>query len=218
MRRALPLAIAAVLVIGACSDDGDDGAAPAETAPETVATVESTTAEPEVDTAAWCAAAADLNAELVEFQSVDPADFAAVEERATAVDEALRGAIDAAPAELSADVETVADAFLTLFAALASVQYDFSRLDSAVIQSLQADEALANVDEYNAANCDITSPTMCRGVRSTLEVAIQTFEANEGRPPANAEELVEAGLLQDVPADFEIVDGEIVASPGSGCG
>ena len=112
----------------------------------------------------------------------------------------------------------MADAFLTLFAALAAVDYDFSRLDSAVVQSLQADEALANVDEFNAGNCDITSPTLCRGVRATLEVAVDAFEASEGRPPANAEELVEAGLLQDVPAEFEVVDGEIVASPGSSCG
>ena len=218
MRRAIPLAIAAMLVIVACSDDGDDGAGTADTSPETVATTGSTTAGPEVDTAAWCAAAADLNAELLEFQSVDPADVAAVEARAIAVDEALRGAIDAVPAELSNDVETVADAFLTLFAALAAVDYDFSRLDSAVIETLTADEALANVDEYNAGNCDITSPTMCRGMRATLEVAIEAFEASEGRLPANAQELVDAGLLQDLPADFEVVDGEIVASPGSGCG
>ncbi|HEY3484288.1 MAG TPA: hypothetical protein VGK49_02840, partial [Ilumatobacteraceae bacterium] len=186
--------MAALLVIGACSDDGDDGSSAPQTAPDTNATVESTDAGLEVDTAAWCAAAADLNAELLAFQAVDPADLAAVEERATAVDAALHGAADAAPAELSADVETVADAFLTFFAALAAVDYDFSRLDSAVVQSLQADEALANVDEFNASNCDITSPAICRGVRATLEVAVDAFEASEGRPPANAEELVDAGL------------------------
>ena len=220
MRRALPLTIAALLVLGACSDDdGGDSAADETVATTTEApTTEATTPEMGAAQAAWCSAAAELNDGFVAFQGVDPDDPAAVEAATAQLDDALIGAIDAAPPEIGSDVETVTSAFRTLFAALAAVSYDFAQLDTTVLQGLQADEALATLDEFNATACGITSPTMCRGVRATLEVAVDAFEASEGRLPENAQELVDAGLLQDLPADFEIVDGEVVAVDGSTCG
>ena len=58
----------------------------------------------------------------------------------------------------------------------------------------------------------------CAANRTTMEIAVQAYEALEGHLPASEEDLVTAGLIREVSPTYDVdADGRIVPSPASTC-
>lgn len=57
----------------------------------------------------------------------------------------------------------------------------------------------------------------CTAERQTLEVAAEAYEAMLGATPITQQDLVDAGLISQPSAEFDLVAGAIVPVPGSSC-
>lgn len=57
----------------------------------------------------------------------------------------------------------------------------------------------------------------CTADRQTLELAVDTYEALNGVPPADQAVLVTDQLIREPSSRFEVTDGVIAPSPGSPC-
>jgi len=64
--------------------------------------------------------------------------------------------------------------------------------------------------QANAAACDIE--------RQTIGLAVDAFYATTGADPTSEQDLVDAGILQDVMVGWDLAaDGSIVPAPGGAC-
>jgi len=64
--------------------------------------------------------------------------------------------------------------------------------------------------QANAAACDIE--------RQTIGTAVELFYATTGADPTSEQDLVDAGILQDVMVGWDVAaDGSIVPAPGGAC-
>jgi len=64
--------------------------------------------------------------------------------------------------------------------------------------------------QANAAACDVD--------RQTIETAVELFYATTGADPTSEQDLVDAGILQDVMVGWDLAaDGSIVPAPGGAC-
>jgi len=64
--------------------------------------------------------------------------------------------------------------------------------------------------QANSAACDID--------RQTIGMAVDAFYATTGADPTSEQELVDAGILQDVVLGWDLAaDGSIVPAPGGAC-
>ena len=57
----------------------------------------------------------------------------------------------------------------------------------------------------------------CATDRKTLEVAIEAFFVSFGRVPANEQELVDAEMIREPFASYDVELGEVVPGDGSAC-
>lgn len=57
----------------------------------------------------------------------------------------------------------------------------------------------------------------CRIERRTLETAVEAHQAIEGRPPRSVADLLDADLLRQAPTRYDLIDGRVVPTEGSGC-
>jgi len=64
--------------------------------------------------------------------------------------------------------------------------------------------------QANAAACDVD--------RQTIETAVELFYATTGADPTSEQDLLDAGILQDVMVGWDLAaDGSIVPAPGGAC-
>lgn len=64
--------------------------------------------------------------------------------------------------------------------------------------------------QANAVACDVD--------RQTIEMAVDAFYATTGADPTSEQDLVDAGILQDVVLGWDLAaDGSIVPAPGGAC-
>ena len=104
----------------------------------------------------WCDLARDLESETV-FGSIDVEDPDSVETAYREIVEILGNAVDSAPDEIKADVQTVLDSTEELLAALEDVDFDFAALDESVLGDLETVEASDRIEEYGERVCGIAS-------------------------------------------------------------
>jgi ABC-type transporter Mla subunit MlaD len=150
MRRALTaLALAGLVLLSACGDDGDDTSSPTTAATGSVPaqTVTSFTGS---GSAEFCQLARANNARVQQIgaAAADPEQLDNVLREAAP---AVRQAADLAPAEIKGDVDVLADAFEKLLAETAGGAPDLSSIVSAEFQT-----AAQNVANYGRTVCGIT--------------------------------------------------------------
>ncbi len=153
----------ALLVLVGCSGDGDDDAASNTSAPPTTAPAPTTTVRP-VDTsftgqnsAEFCSLARTYNER---FTSVTPnATPAQLRTVAREGQTAITQAVNAAPAEVKADVQVVANTFGALLSELEKVNYEIARVPPAALQALQGPEfqrATTRFQAYLRSVCGVS--------------------------------------------------------------
>lgn len=57
-----------------------------------------------------------------------------------------------------------------------------------------------------APSASSAGPAACAAARRTVELAVQAFEITTGAPPQDLQAVVDAGLLDQAPSQFELVD------------
>ncbi|MCU0259720.1 MAG: hypothetical protein MUE78_01750 [Ilumatobacteraceae bacterium] len=105
----------------------------------------------------WCDLAREVESTFDEGDAVDFTDPAAVEEQFRSSVEVLQRAADAAPEEISDDVQTTVEAFEELVGLLEDADFDFLAIDQAAFEEIgvRAEEASANIEEFNETECGI---------------------------------------------------------------
>lgn len=137
MKRPVALLLPLALVLAACGGDDAGGDATGD------------------DIEAWCGVAQELSDLSDTLDDIDPFDPPAIE---TAYGE-LRSTADrarsAAPAEIRADVELLADGVAQIDDALAAADYDFLDVDLAFMDDFgdEVGEASDRLDAFNVREC-----------------------------------------------------------------
>ena len=219
MRRAIPLTVALVLFIAACSDDTDPESSPTTESSASDATEQDEVESTEVDAEdPWCAVARDLN-EALALDAAADGTASGLETAFTELAAAIDTAEASAPEEIQEQVVALGDGIDSFIDVLAEADWDGTAITEELGAELSEpiDEALEDIESFNEDRCGLVSEAGCASDQQTLEVAIEAFIASEGQPPVDEAELVDAGFLRDEFGSFDVVDGEIVAVPGGGC-
>lgn len=144
--KALAVALAMVLVLGACGSDSEPEATNADGA----------AGEDGGDpNAAFCAFAEDFAALNERADQIDFFDPAALQPLLEENRELLRQGVSVAPDEVRADLELLQGDFEATFAALEAVGFDGTQL-TGLPETEGTDEADANLDEFGERVCGIT--------------------------------------------------------------
>jgi hypothetical protein len=138
MKRPAALLLPAVLVLAACGGDDTGDASDAGGGVE-----------------AWCGVAQELADLSDTLDDVDPFDAGAIEAAYSELRSAADSARSAAPDEIRADVELLADSVVRVDEALAAADYSFLDVDLALLEDFgdDVDDASDRVDDFNVREC-----------------------------------------------------------------
>ena len=150
IRTTLGVGALALLLLTSCSGGDDDDAATTTSAPATTLAPGATTAPTFTgqNSAQFCALARTYNDR---FTSVGP-NASATQLRTVAREgqTAISQAVSAAPTEIKADVEVIAQTFTALLTELEKVNFEVTRLPPASLQSLSAPDFQASTVRFQA--------------------------------------------------------------------
>jgi hypothetical protein len=78
--------------------------------------------------------------------------------------------------------------------------------------------SLGDAVEVLAGATDLATRELCTIEQQTIEIAVEAFYASTGADPTTEQDMVDAGILVDVIAGWDLAaDGSIVPAPGGAC-
>jgi hypothetical protein len=212
--------VAVLALAGVACGGDDDGDAPdgaSATSDNATATSDDSNGEDSGDDAGsgggeWCDLARDLESNTV-FDDIDVDDPDSVENAYRESIDILDNAVDSAPDEIKADVETVLASTEKLVDALEDVDFDFAALDESVLGDLETVDASDRIEEYGVRVCGISSD---ENSEDTLVVEGDVDDIDEGAIRDRLVTMFEALGITEDQADCLVdnMDSEDLAASG----
>jgi len=145
---------------------------------------------------------------------------AQVETRLAAIDNSIAAARTVVPKDIAADFEATVAPYAVLHDVFEKAGYVFANLapeDFATLSDAysKSSDALDRYTAYLDDACPVKGA--CGATIKTVSVAIEAYQAQQGKLPPDAKSLVDAGFLREVPTEVQVVDGVYTMAPDADC-